>query len=291
MSNTSDSFIKLDRHLIRAIGLTNAIILCNFRGLEKRFNTSDAIYQQKNRIAFNTGLTEQTIDKHIKELEKLKLLHTSKKRGVKNRYRVNVDNYNLIINIEKELEQKIDIENEKTRKQLEKETIKLYLDTHKNTSATTYNFISTKRDLNKRDLTKKINSSHHFVDLQKDAITIKNKKYYYIPLLFKTSDEVIIKDILKKYDLDVLSDLEYFLESYYFRYNKLHRVLDADKVDNLIKHLEYSIKMYDLYDASMLEIIDEYFKINNKDDLSLNLFLSHNNTDYTFIENLTMRIM
>lgn len=102
-------FIKLDRKLIRVLGLNKAVVFCHLLGIQDTINNKrdkqDAIYQQQERLLYEVGLSKATLIKTIKELEKDKLLHTIKgTEGNKTKYLIDKYNYNKLMDIIDDLE-------------------------------------------------------------------------------------------------------------------------------------------------------------------------------------------
>lgn len=92
-----DSFIKLERPLIHALGLECAVVLCQLIGhadINKNKNKKGEYYLQYDRFSSFTGLDKRTIRKYIKQLEELKLItvkrHTEKNKNIYilNKYKI-----------------------------------------------------------------------------------------------------------------------------------------------------------------------------------------------------------
>ena len=300
MSKKKDNFIKLDRQLIRVLGLNNAVVFCHLKGIQESINSKNNkydIYQQINVLEYETGLTKQTIIKTIKKLNDLKLLH-KRKHGERNKnyYLVDKNNYYKLKDFIDKLENNKIKKSGLNAKQLKKEVLNLYQEYIKNNTISSDNFNTTDKDLIKRDLKRRENKSNRqflencthkpiTIDYSINDVFIDSETYYFIPLFFK--DEYTDDDIFnflianKNGGLDEHKSLEYFLQEYFNYYGKLHRQDKPPKIREILQKIHnINIKLDNLdYDKGyIMDIIDEYFKTPNKldRDLTIYLFLSDN---------------
>lgn len=313
----SNNFIKLDRKLIRVLGLNKAVVFCHLLGIQNSINKSrgkqDAIYQQQERLLYDTGLSKATLIKVIKELENQdKLLHTIKgTEGNKTQYFIDEYSYKKLLECIDDIENK-NIKKTKTNaSSVKRDVLKLYYEWVNNNTTSSDNFNTTNKDLKekknrlKKDKTinrqllsnckhKPITINYYDNNIFDESIT-----YQFIPLLFK--DEYNNEDIYdllcnnsknKNISKDEINTLEYFLKKYYQYYGTIHRQTTAPKIREILQNL-YQVLSYTLYSKNIKEIIDEYFNTPNtkQRDLTIYLFLSKNDNGlYSWINKLAIRL-
>lgn len=243
------------------------------------------------------GLTKATLIKCINELKELKLLHViHHTERNKTKYKIDYDNLN---ELQKIIKKSMDKKASKTlanKKQFQRVVINLYNEYLKNNTTSSDKFNTTEKDLIEKDLKRKrnkcnktfstenANSNPHTVNYYSNNIFNESITYYYIPMLFKESEnkQQIIDEIYKKSNYDTLNVLEYFLSKYHERYGTYHKHIDVIKLRELTEHLNNVLKMIktihgDDYIDVTTEIIDEYFNTKNNGrnrELTLQLFLS-----------------
>lgn len=283
MANT---FIKLETKLLKVLDVKVATLFCHLKGIEKTINDKrqidDAIYQQKERLIKDTGISKSSVDKYIKELEDLKLLQVIRKtERNKNKYKINYDNYNKLISI-------IDEYENKNIKNLKKVVLNLYNEIVKNDTTSSNKNNTTNKDLINKELNKKrINSKTSL--FFNTNLTYKDKEYKYLTRFLKNNNDINTYIDLLKNNIDVINILEYFLKSYYLKYYKYHIQVDLKKLKEIIENINDVLLCYD--DESLLYIIDEYFKVNGR-DLTIFLFLSKNEFDeFSWIDILNNRLI
>ena len=258
------------------------------------------------------GLTKATLIKSIKELNELKLLHVIKNtERNKTKYKIDYDN---LQELEKIIKKNINKKASKTldlKKEFQRVVLKDYNEFIKNNTTSSNKFMTTEKDLIKKDLIRKRNKcsktfltenvtnkpftiNFYINDELKQSVT-----YYYIPLLFKDIEllDELKEEIYKKADFTAFQIMEYFLSKYHERYGLYHQTLSIDKFKELENALIDVInKPYIDNDIDiMTEIIDEYFNTKNtnrKRDLTLQLFLSKDkhNVIYSWINTIFVRL-
>ena len=260
------------------------------------------------------GLTKATLIKSIKELNELKLLHVIKNtERNKTKYKIDYDN---LQELEKIIKKNINKKASKTldlKKEFQRVVLKDYNEFIKNNTTSSNKFMTTEKDLIKKDLIRKRNKcSKTFLTENDNSNTktltleffIKNKAtptitYYYIPMLLKKNEEIeTLKDkLFTEEDFKAFQLIEYFLTKYYERYAEYHKTMTIDKFLELENHLikAMSNQFIDNDIDIMTEIIDEYFNTKNtkrKRDLTLQLFLSKDKHDliYSWINTIFVRL-
>jgi hypothetical protein len=313
----SNNFIKLDRKLIRVLGLNKAVVFCHLLGIQDSINNKrdkqDAIYQQQDRLIYDTGLSKATLIKVIKELEtKDKLLHTIKgTEGNKTKYLVDGYNYKKLLEIIDTIETNSIKKNKINATSIKRDVLNLYYEWCNNNTTSSDNFNTTNKDLiEKKNKLKNIKSTTRQLlsNCKHKPITInyynsyvydESITYQFIPLLFK--DEYSDKDITDiLYNRDKVSNyinkneldtLEYFLKRYYQYYGYMHKPTTAVKVREILQKI-YQVLSKDIYSDILDEIIDEYFNTPNTKnrDLTIHLFLSNDNGYYSWINKIAIRL-
>ena len=298
----SNNFIKLDRRLIRALGLNNAVVFSHIEGIEqainKKANTFNPIYQQLDRLIYDTGLSKATIIKCINNLVDLQLLHkiphTEKN---KTKYKINKKNYLKLMDITDSIDNKNIKKNSFNAKKVKQDVSILYNEYLKNDTTNSDNFDTTNKDLLDKEKSKKRLSSK--TSFNKDALPVHYTKanedvlYYYIPYLFKDSVEIntiyeTLRYISNKRAIDTL---EYFLSKYYKRYNQHHQSTTTQNIKGILDNIVNAYNMLDYLDYEfMQDIIDEYFTTKNR-NLTIQLFLSKSDNGlYSWINTIAMRL-
>lgn len=315
----SSSFIKLDKDLIRVLGVNTAIVFCNLYGLEKGINTkrktATAIYQTYNVMEYETGLSKQTLIKSLKELTDLKLIHIIRHtERNKTKYKIDYDNFNELQKIIKKVSNKKASKNLANKKEFQRVVLNLYNEYIKNDTISSDNFNTTDKDLIEKDLIRKRNKYNKtfskenvcFIDpitinYSRDNVIKQSITYYYISMLFKdpVTRADIIDIITSNATKDTLDLLEYFMENFYNRYNKYHRCITLAQFKGILEHLNNAIDIVsDLdqegYIETFKEIIDEYFKTQNKSrsrELTIHLFLAPGeDNSYPWIDTICKRL-
>lgn len=321
MSKKVKSFIQLDRQLIRVLGLNKAVVFCHLLGIQDAINgksgTPSAIYQQLDRLVYDTGISRATIIKSIKYLEDIKLLHKiPHTEGNKTKYAIDKYNYNTLLEIMDKIENTKAKKDSNSARAFKRDVLNLYQEYYKNNTTSSDNFNTTNKDLKKKETKKNNNSNRQFlsncihqpitINYSENDVFKESKTYQFIPLFFK--DEYTDKDIYdtlnKSRGVNLLEHqvLEYFLQSYYKYYGKLHRQEKPPKIREILQtihnvlydyldKLGYDADTYNL-DSIMYEVIDEYFNTPNKydRDLTIYLLLSNDNGFYGWINNIMKRL-
>lgn len=314
----SSSFIKLDRGIVRVLGLNNAVVFCHLLGIQdsinKKRNMQDAIYQQLDRLIYDTGLSESTIRKCLKSLEQdYKLIHIIKgTERNKNKYLIDKFNYDKLKEIIEIIETKDIKKNKINATSIKQDVLNLYYEWCKNNTTSSDNFIITEKDLKEKEKKlKKSNSNRQLLsNCKHQPITInyfnngvydESITYQFIPLLFKdeyTDKEIynilcnndnVSKNIHKK-EIDTL---EYFLTKYYQYYGTIHKPTTAPKVREILQNIYTAFPEYLNYSNDSYLIIDEYFNTPNikNRDLTIHLFLSKDeNGYYSWINTIAIRL-
>lgn len=314
-SNLND-FIKLDRDLIRVLGLNKAVIFCHLQGIENAINrriSTTSIYQTIPQFIFATGLSKSTIIKSLKELEQLNLIYKlSHAEGNKTRYKVNKVNTRELNKIIKKTNKNKFTKNSSSLNLIQQEVLKSYHEYLQNHTTSSTNFDTTNKELIKENkgnrLSKKDLVDSHFQQSKNDndlfsfnnSIKIRLEdtneiiEYYHIKSLFSKKVNIdTIKNIISTTKLDTLNILEYFTSEYEERYNKPHPIIEINKLEDIIKDIEIIYSNYAYYDIEIIyEIIDQFFEIKNK-DLTLMLFTSKNceTLEYEYPYRLSNRLM
>ena len=321
MSNKVKSFIKLDRQLIRVLGLNNAVVFCHLLGIQDAINgknnTTSAIYQQLDRLIYDTGLSKATIIKSIKYLEDIKLLHKiPHTEGNKTKYSIDKYNYSNLLKIMDKIENTKAKKDIKSARVFKKDVLNLYQEFYKNNTTSSDNFNTTNKDLKNKYRSKENKSSSQFlancihqpitIDYFINDVYNESKTYQFIPLFFKDeySTNEIYNTLNDNDNIGLLEHqiLEYFLQSYYKKYGTIHRKEKPPKIREILQTIHnilydyldkigYDADNYNL-DNVMYTIIDEYFNTsNNKRDLTIYLLLSNDSGYYGWIDNLSKRLL
>lgn len=305
----SNNFIKLDRRLIRYLGLNTSVVFSHILGIEKAINskqnTNNAIYQQLDRLIYDTGISKATLIKCIKELEDMQLLHTIKNtERNKTKYKIDNKNYNELLKIIDTIDNKNVKKNSQNAKEVKKVVSNLYNQYLKNDTTNSTNFDTTDKDLKEiKNKNKKERSSKTFlrnavdINYYENKVFIGNKTYHFIPYLFKDTDEEqsnIIKVLCKSKNVGMqeIDTLEYFLQNYYKRYGEYHKPTTDTKVIEILQTINniYSNYHYIEQVEDMKYIIDEYFNTKNK-DLTIWLFISKSDNGlYSWINTIAKRL-
>lgn len=249
--------------------------------------------------------------KCINELKELKLLHViHHTERNKTKYKIDYDNLN---ELQKIIKKSMDKKASKTlanKKQFQRVVINLYNEYLKNNTTSSDKFNTTEKDLIEKDLKRKrnkcsktfstenANSNPHTVNYYSNNIFNESITYYYIPMLFKESEnkQQIIDEIYKKSNHDTLNVLEYFLSQYHARYGTYHKHIDVVKLRELTQQINDVLeKSYINNDTDiMTEIINEYFNTKNVSksrELTLYLFLSKDKYGlYSWINTIYTRL-
>ena len=249
--------------------------------------------------------------KCINELKELKLLHViHHTERNKTKYKIDYDNLN---ELQKIIKKSMDKKASKTlanKKQFQRVVINLYNEYLKNNTTSSDKFNTTEKDLIEKDLKRKrnkcnktfstenANSNPHTVNYYSNNIFNESITYYYIPMLFKESEnkQQIINEIYKKSNYDTLNVLEYFLSQYHARYGTYHKHIDVVKLRELTQQInEVLEKSYINNDTDiMTEIINEYFNTKNVSksrELTLYLFLNKDKYGlYSWINTIYTRL-
>ena len=307
-------FIKLDRKLIRVLGLNKAVVFCHLLGIQDTINNKrdkqDAIYQQQERLLYEVGLSKATLIKTIKELEKDKLLHTIKgTEGNKTKYLIDKYNYIKLMDIIDDLEIKSSKKNKQNASVLKKDVLNLYYEWCNNNTTSSDNFNTTNKDLKEKEKLKKIKSSRQLLANNRTPITInftnngvlqESITYNFIPKFFKDeyteSDMYNILNKSSNVNYNEIQILEYFLKKYYKYYGIYHKQEKPPKIREILQLIhQASDKSFwnseDIYDI-FKDIIDEYFNTPNtkERDLTIYLFLSNKEGYFSWIDTIANRL-
>lgn len=327
MDTKSKDFIKLDRRLLRVLGVNDAIVFCHLQGVQTRinksFNNDDAIYQQLDRISFDTGIPRQAVIKSIKNLEELRLIHKIKHTtGNKNVYKIDNDYLKLLLK-QYDTEDTPNIKkNANSRKDLKKVVLKSYNEYLDNEPTSSIKFDTTNKDLIKKELIKKENNKKDnfltknstFKDNQiklnnaclkayskynlSAFITDRYKEstfYKFLSRFIKEdyTEEDIIK-IIEDKQIFILDHLEDFLQAYYNKYHRYHIQVNFSKfieIVDAISDILFNLESNDWDRCIFMDIIEEYFKSKNR-DLTIFLFISKDDlNNYNWIDTILNRLM
>ena len=315
MGKKTKSFIKLDRQLIRVLGLKNAVIFCHLLGIQDSINDKrnrqDAIYQQIDRLVYDTGISKKTVLNGLDDLESLNLLHIIKHtEGNKNKYYIDKHNYNALLKIMDKVENTKVKKGRDSAKAFKKDVLILYQEYYKNNTKSSDNFNTTNKDLLERELKLKNNKYYRqflsncthkpiTINYLENDILQDSKTYQFIPLFFKDeySNDEIFNILSESSNTSLLEHqiLEYFLASYYKYYGKIHKQEKAPKIREILQTIKYMVYDYlnDYDNDIMFDVIDEYFNTPNKNnrDLTIYLLLSNDNGYYGWIDTLLKRLM
>lgn len=312
----SNSFIKLDRRLVRVLGLNNAVVLCHLLGIQDAINSKrgkqDAIYQQQDRLIYDVGLSKATLIKSIKYLEDIKLLHTIKgTKGNKTMYLVNKYNLNSLSKMIDDLETNNTKKNKLNATSIKRDVLNLYQEWYKNNTTSSDNFSTTNKDLKEKKNNIKNNKSSSrqllsncihqpiTIDYLNDSVLYDSKTYQFIPLYFKDSYTVSdIYNVLNKSSNVNLNEhiiLEYFLKRYFKYYGTLHKKANTPRVREILQTIHQVLEIrYINNDVNyLIDIIDEYFNTTNSKnrDLTIYLFLSKDDRGlYSWINTIAKRL-
>lgn len=279
------NFIKLDRRLVQVLGLYKAVVLCHLIGIQeaiKKTSNNETFYQTLDVLVYNLDISRQTLIKIIKDLEDLQLVKKkSHQQKNKNYYYISKRNYDFLISIiDDELKEKRK-KNKSTKDEIKEKVIQNYISSMKiDTISSVKNdtLSSTKNDTTNKDLIEIKNKEKKIKS--KDIKTYFNDLPYIKTIFSKRISENELYLELSKYDIKLVSTINYFIYEYKKVMRKDHKLISNFNVlDKLMEAIDtiYRNDDFCIYNdvGIMQDTIDYFIQLPNVKDPSLFVFTSN----------------